>query len=407
MLALPLTVEAVGFEEHTWLAESDGMTSRSRLAASSGAYRSATLPAIAERQFPIPMDLAADVEEAASALAAFDTYARATLGPQSNALGPMSAVLLRTESASSSQIENLTVGARQLALAEVGQSTSPNANAVVANVHAMEAALELADRLDESAILGMHRVLLEDQPGWHDHAGHYRDQLVWIGRSSISPLGASYVAPQHGLVPAAMADLVGFLRRNDLPVVAQAAIAHAQFETIHPFTDGNGRTGRALVHALLKGKELLRSTTAPVSAGLLRRTEAYFTALSTYRAGDARPIVEQFCDAARFAASSGSRLIDSLAGRIREAGIKLDDARVRSDATARRVLPHLVSHPVVTSALLKEQLALPDPTAHRALATLSAAGVVEERTGKRRGRVWQHSGILADLDAYAESVRRG
>jgi Fic family protein len=270
----------------------------------------------------------------------------------------------------------------------------------------MEAALALADSLDEDSILRMHRELLSRQPGWERHAGSYRDQLVWVGRSAVTPRGASHVAPQHELVRPAMADLVAFMRRDDLPVVAQAAIAHAQFETIHPFSDGNGRTGRALVHAMLKGKGLLRSTTAPVSAGLLRTTDTYFAALDAYRQGDARPIVEQFCAASRYAANSGSRLIDSLARQLRESEDALDRARVRSDAWARRILPHLVANPAVTSAFLKERFGLSDPTVHRALNALTAAEVLVERTGKQRGRVWQHPGIIAELDAYAQAIRR-
>ena len=201
--------------------------------------------------------------DAETALAAFDSHAAARLGAQSPALGPMNAVLLRTESAASSQIEDLTVGARQLALAVLDESRSGNARAVVANVRTMEAALRLAAELDLEAILAMHEELLE---GTVD-ACRLRRQLVWVGRSGLSPLGALHVAPEAEDDPASMQDLVEFLARDDLPVLLHAALAHAQFETVHPFTDGNGRTGRALVHALLSGKGLL-TTTAPVSAGL-------------------------------------------------------------------------------------------------------------------------------------------
>ncbi|WP_242503991.1 Fic/DOC family N-terminal domain-containing protein [Promicromonospora panici] len=90
----------------------------------------------------------------------------------------MSSILLRTESTSSSQIENLTVGAVQLALAELDQSNSDNAMVVMANVRAMEAALALADKLDEDAILAMQAELLSRQRGWEEHAGNYRKGLV-------------------------------------------------------------------------------------------------------------------------------------------------------------------------------------------------------------------------------------
>ena len=173
----------------------------------------------------------------------------------------------------------------------------------------------------------MHRALLSGQRGWEDHAGRWRDQLVWIGTSAISPRGASHVAPQAPLVPPAMEDLVGFVHRDDVPVLLQAAVAHAQFETVHPFVDGNGRTGRAMVHSILRAKGILTATTAPVSAGLLTQTEQYFAALTAYRDGDAQPIVERFADAARFAASSGSRLVDDLSEQVDAARAQLSGLR--------------------------------------------------------------------------------
>ncbi len=400
----PLPIEPVAHVDHEWVAEPDGMSSRAQVAARSGPYRSTVPPGIAEYTPALPSDLAADVEEASAALARFDAYTRARLGMTSPALGPMSSILLRTESASSSQIENLTVGARQLALAEIEQSSSDNATTVAANVRAMEAALDLADDLDETAILRMHAELVSRQRGWESHAGRYRESLVWVGASGISPRGASHVAPQAELVPALMADLVRFVRRADLAVLVQAALAHAQFETIHPFSDGNGRTGRALVHAIVRAKRLMVHTTAPVSAGLLTDTESYFASLTAYRAGDARPVVEQFARAARYAATTGAELVDGLAAELDRARESL--AGLRPQAVAWRVLPHLVAHPVINAHYLVQQMGMKDTTAQRALRQLADAGVLDERTGRQRNRVWQHAGILALLDAYAEESRR-
>lgn len=404
--AARVLVPPVGHETHYWNAEPDGMTSRARLAAASGDYDSTLTAPLASVNLTVPADLAADVEEATASLARFDVYAKATLGADSPMLGPMSSILLRTESTSSSQIENLTVGARQLALAEIDQSTSENARVVVANVRAMEAALALADRLDADAIATMQSVLLNAQRGWEDHAGRYRTGLVWVGTSAVSPRGAAHIAPQAEHVPAAIEDLVVFMRRDDLPILVQAAVAHAQFETIHPFADGNGRTGRALVHALLRAKGVLTSTTAPVSAGLLKDTDGYVQALTDYRAGDARPIIERFADASRFAASSGATLVDDLAAQLEHARQQMTVRKLRPQAAAWRVLPHLVAHPVVNAALLTDSLGLNDNTAQRALAQLTDAGVLEERTGHRRHRVWQHAGIIDTLDLYAQALRR-
>ena len=400
----PLVVDPVGHEEHSWLAENDGLSSRAQVAAGSGTYAS-TIPSMIAAFDPVlPADLAADAEEATAELARFDTYARVALGADSPALGPMTSILLRTESASSSQIENLTVGAKQLALAEITQSNSANAQTVVANVRAMEAALALADRLDERAILAMHEALLSGQRGWEQHAGRFREELVWVGTSSISPRGATHIAPQPEAVAPAITDLVAFMRRDDLPVLVQVAVAHAQFETIHPFADGNGRTGRALVHAMLRAKGITRHTTAPVSAGLLVETEAYFSALTAYRDGDARPIVEQFARAGRYAAASGAGLVDDLAAQMAEARGKL--VGLRPQAAAWTVLPHLVAHPVISSSFLTAALGMSAVTAQRALSQLTEAGVLVERTGQKRNRVWQHDGVLGVLDLFAQGITR-
>ncbi|MGC5617620.1 Fic family protein [Georgenia sp. Z1491] len=401
-----LAITPVGHDEHTWLAETDGMSSRAQMRAGSGTYRS-TIPApIAGWRPLVPADLSADLDEATASLVRLDWHAASTLGENPGVLGPMSSVLLRTESASSSQIENITVGARQLALAGIGESRSPNARLVAGNVRQMEAALALADRLDVDSLLAMHAALLgSERHNAHDDAGTFRDQLVWVGSSSISPRGADHVAPQAELVPAAVADLMAFVARADLPGLLQCAVAHAQLETIHPFTDGNGRTGRALVAAMLRALRVTVLTTAPLSAGLLTNTSRYIDALTAFRAGDAAPIARQFARAARFAASTGARLIDDIAAQ-------LDDARerlggLRPQAAGWRLLPHLVAQPVVTSRFVEDALGVPNASAQRAIAQLAAAGVLTEETGGRRNRVWSHRGILDVLDAYAESARRG
>ena len=341
---------------------------------------------------------------AAQSLIAFDTHAAITLGPGNPALGPMSAVLLRTESSSSSQIENLTAGARQLALAELKETLSQNATIIVANVRALEAALRLASELDESSILSMHRALLINQPGWEDHAGVYRTELVWVGGGRSSPRAAQHVAAQSERIAPAMKDLMQFSGRDDIPLLAQTAIAHAQFETIHPFVDGNGRTGRALVQSMLRGKGLITNATAPISAGLLRDTNAYFASLTSYRQGNAAPIVRQFAEASRYAAITGKKLVTDLAAEQESARQKL--GTLRKQAGAWRVLPHLIAQPVINAAYLQSHLGMNAMSAGRALTQLTDAGVLREATGLRRNRVWQQPETLSILDGYAASIRR-
>ncbi len=161
--------------------------------------------------------------------------------------------MLRSESAASSNIENLTASARAIAEAEaLGDTSRRNAALIVSNTEAMNAAVALADQLDENAILAMHAALMRDSDP--ASAGRWRTEQVWIGGGNFGPRGADYIAPQHSRVPDAITDLLGFTRRPDVPTLPQIAIAHAQFETIHPFTDGNGRTSRALAYFVLCAK---------------------------------------------------------------------------------------------------------------------------------------------------------
>src|SRR3990170_360123 len=198
--------------------------------------------------------------EASTELTRFD----AELGSSIAAFAP---VLLRSEAAASSQIENLTASARAIFTAELGAKTGGNAIQIAANTRAMQAAIELADHITPDSILRMHKVLMEGQDR---HApGMWRTEPVWIGTSATSPVGATFVPPDEDRVPTLIRDLVDFTHREDVPALIQVAVAHAQFETIHPFTDGNGRTGRALAQSMLRHRGVTRNVAVPVSAGLL------------------------------------------------------------------------------------------------------------------------------------------
>ncbi|HUF33032.1 MAG TPA: Fic family protein [Acidimicrobiales bacterium] len=339
-------------------------------------------------------EIAAAADDAAVEIARFDTEV-------GHEIAPFAAVLLRSESAASSKIENLTASARAIAEAELSGPNGHNASMVVANQRAMTAAIDLADRIDGDAILAMHEALLEHRDP--DIAGRWRDQQVWIGGGDLGPHRAVFVPPLHHRVPAAIADLVAFIDRDDIPTVSHAAIAHAQFETIHPFPDGNGRTGRALVHAHLRNKGLTRHVTVPVSAGLLTDVDAYFAALTQYRGGDPGPIVESFAAAALTATANGRVLIEDLHS-IRQGW--QDRVKARRDAVAWRVADLLLRHPVVNAALIADATGIAPNNAYRALRPLEDAGVVVEFTDKKRNQMWRAPEVLEALDRFASRAGR-
>ncbi|PPF46007.1 cell filamentation protein Fic [Pseudoclavibacter sp. AY1F1] len=399
-----IAVSAVGAALHSWRPSDPRLFSRSEVRRQTGTYSSAIPAQLAAWSPTLTSELGADLEDATRALSDFDRHASLALGMENATLGPMSAILLRTESASSSQIENLTVSAKQLALAEIGAGASPNSQTVLGNVRAMEAAVALTERLSVDAILTMHRELLTHQRGMEEHAGGLRRELVWIGKGNAGPREADFVAPQSELVPSALDDLLTFANRVDLPALLQIAVAHAQFETIHPFVDGNGRTGRALVQVMLRASGFASQTTVPLSAGLLTDLDRYFDALGAFRAGDAEPIVRTFAGAARFAAAAGGDLVDALRSAFDESRELL--AGVRRQATGLRLLPLLIGQPIVDSAFVQRALAVDAVTANRALSLLTERGVLTEQTGRRRGKVWQHSAILDALEDFAAGTRR-
>lgn len=388
-----------------WTPRAPQMHSRAEVARQTGAYQATVTARIAEWDPLISSEDSANVEDATRQLVEFDTHARQVLGVGSPAFGPMAAILLRTESASSSQIEQLTTSAKQLALAEIDEGGKVNARTVVGNVRAMEAALRLSDDIDSASILAMHEALMLHQSGFPSRdAGRYREEQVWIGPGEAGPRLADFVAPHHDRIPDAISDLVGFIARQDLPVLVQVAVAHAQFETIHPFADGNGRTGRALAQSILRNKGLVRSAAVPISAGLLVDIDRYFAALGAFRGGDAGPIIRGFAMASRIAATTGTRLVDDLVAQLDDSRSRLTG--IRADAAAWRVLPVLVGQPAVNTRFLKNTLGLGEMAALRALDTLTARGVLIETTGNSRGRVWQHRGIFAVLDEYGAEIRR-
>jgi len=384
---------AVTYERLRWQSSGPGTDSASRAASP---YRAAIAAEIADvPDVPLSPATRALATEAATEIARFDQQVGADL-PQ------LAAALRRAEAAASSRIENVIACAEAVGLAELGDSGSESAALVVANGVAMETAVAHARHLDGGAILAIHEALLgRTEP---ESAGKWRTVQNWIGSSNSSPHDAIFVPPQPDRVPAAIRDLERFLARDDLPALVQAAVAHAQFETIHPFTDGNGRTGRALVHGTLWAKELTRHVTVPVSAGLLGGALRYFEALTAYRGGDPEPIVERLANASFAAINNGRALVEDLHAVRANWGEAIS---ARRGASAWRLADMLLSQPVVDSPLVQRQLGVTAPAALGAIGQLVEARVLGKLSGRQRYRRYGAPGVLEALDAFAIRAGRG
>ena len=205
---------------------------------------------VADIDVVLPGEVAGVVSDAEKAIADLNRAA----GPE---LMPLARLLLRTESIASSKVEGMQVDARSLARAEANQETGrrvgSGAGEILANIDAMQLSIERAADLEgvqPADFLDIHRVLLERAPN-SQIAGRFRTTQNWIGGNDYNPCGAAFVPPPPAEVDRLLDDLCVFVNDVALPPLVQAAIAHAQFETIHPFEDGNGRTGRALVQVVL------------------------------------------------------------------------------------------------------------------------------------------------------------
>jgi Fic family protein len=391
----PVRWPVTGSELDVWIPNPNGLyTSRERQA-QTGPYERAVMAPIARSSPSLSGDVAAHAEEATAEIVRFDT----AVGSE---IAPFGALLLRSESAASSRIERLTASARAIAAAEADEAgAARNAAEIVANTRTMQAAIALADNLDSDTVLAMHRTLLASDP---KIAGQWRRQQVWIGAGEAGPRIADYVPPRYESVPGLMDDLTAFMARHDIPVLVHAALAHAQFENLHPFVDGNGRTGRALVHAMLRNKGLTRNVTVPVSAGLLTNTLGYFDALTAYRAGDAGPIISTMSTATIRSIANGWELVADLRA-VRQRWI--ETVRVRRGSAASRLGDLLVRQPVITTETVTRELGLLPSNVPRTLKPWEDGGVLLRSAGSRRNsRLWRSPEVLSALDRFAERAGR-
>ncbi len=384
----------VRYEELAWEPSHPGLMSRTQQKRHRGPYSSAVVPEIASvAGLGLAPETLAAADDASAEIVRFDANAGELL--------PFAALLLRSESAASSQIENLTASARAIALAEMQTPSTTNGDIIVANTRAMEAAIDLAGRLDGDAILETHRALLEvSQPSI---VGKWRDQPVWIGGTAFGPHLADFVPPHHNRVADAMADLVTFMGSDGHPALPHAALAHAQFETIHPFPDGNGRTGRALLHAMLRATGLTRNVTVPISAGLLSDVDAYFAALGAYREGNPDEVVLLVADASFVAIANGRRLVEDLRSAKAE---WLDTVKARSDSAVWKIIDLLTRQPIIDSPLVQRETGVAAGNALAAIERLEDAGVIRETSGQGRNRIWQADQILVALDEFSARAGR-
>lgn len=301
-------------------------------------------------------------------------------------------LLLRAEGVASSFIEGVTAPVVDIVLAEADESEAPSAAAwVAANLTAVTDAVANAHAgpLTIESLCDWHRTLMTGSPTPAQHVGVLRAEQGWIG--GTSPLDAHLVTPPPEEVPALIDDLIVYVNRDDVDPVAQAAIAHAQFEIIHPFADGNGRVGRVLIAWILV-RRLSLVTAPPVSARIAADVGGYSSGLVLFRMGDHGTWVRWFADAVSGAGRAQQELVASVERLQREwrerlAAPRQAARRLRSNAAAWRVLDLLPRLLVLTGPIVAGELDIPLKSATAGLRDLVDAGVlVEHGTVQPTGR---------------------
>lgn len=302
-------------------------------------------------------------------------------------------LLLRAEGVASSFIEGVTAPVVDIVLAEAGdQAAGSNAAWVAANLAAVTQAIGEAHAgpLTIESLCRWHRTLMTGSPTGAHEVGALRTEQGWIG--GTSPLDAHLVTPPPEEVPALLDDLVAYANGTDVDPVSQAAVAHAQFEIIHPFADGNGRVGRVLILWTIV-HHLSLVTPPPVSTRIAADVGGYGSGLVLFRLGDHNSWIRWFAHAVSGAGRAQQQLVaaveqlrrtwtERLAAR-RKAGTR----RLRSNAAAWRVLELLPRHVVLTAPIVASELAIPLKSASAALRDLVDADVlVEHGTVQPTGR---------------------
>ena len=361
-------------------------------------YRAFVPERLAKLELALDAETAGAVSHAEAAIAALNARAHP-------ALAPLARLLLRTESIASSKVEGLQLGARDLARAEArsdaGETASPTAGEILANIDAMELAIHqaaAAEPFTVDEIVAIHTRLMTKSPTPRV-AGKVRDQQNWIGGNDYNPCGADFVPPPPGHVAPLMADLRRAVNEDTLPPVVQAALVHAQFESIHPFHDGNGRAGRALIHVILKRRGLAPDYVPPISVVLAAKRNGYSAGLTSFRGDDVVPWIRRFADATAVAADLAGVYLAAVERTVDKWRAALSrHAAPRADAAAWEIINVLPAHPMITGAIAIAVTGRARAPVYQALDQLEEAGILEPVSESRRNRVWEAVGLLNLLE---------
>jgi Fic family protein len=395
-----------------WITEaSSGVARRDRRSCEYEAYVPDFLTG---RRLMFEGSTAADIADAERAIAVLDAQASTLVDTEA-----LARILLRAESVASSRIEGLEVGARRLLRAEAAidlgeQPADVTAAEVLGNVEAMASAVQQimpGDPITVAMLLDFHRRLLSDTR-LEAHAGRIRAEQNWIGGSDYNPCSAIFIPPPPEYIGDLLEDLCSFCNDDALPAVAQAAIAHSQFETIHPFVDGNGRTGRALIHFVLRRRGLATRVLPPISLVLATWATDYVDGLQAtrYRGPASSTAAQNGINlwVARFAAAC-LRAVADASDFEKQSELLQEEWRaglgsVRANSATDLLLRALPGAPLLTVKSAAALIGRTFPAANEAIKKLVDADILHPVRVGRRNRAFEATRVIEAFTALERKL---
>ena len=352
---------------------------------------------------PAPLPPVIDMDNEMVSLLTGATKALATVDALSSYIPNMNlfvSMYVRKEALLSSQIEGTQATLEDVLDPLVEKNANQNVADVVNYIKATEFALERMNTLPlcNRLIKETHEVLMSGVRGQEKNPGEFRTSQNWIGATGSSLKNARYIPPNPEDMINAMSDLEKYINSDDsLDILIQAALLHYQFETIHPFLDGNGRVGRLLITLFLMDKKVLNSPVLYISYYLKKNRIEYYDRMSEVRNKDNyEQWIKFFLNAIKDSADESVETIKKLS-ELHDANIKKIDAMGRAAKNARAVFDYLEQNPIIDIGKTAEELNLAFSTVSLAVNRLVDAGILIQTNNANRNRVFAYEDYLAIL----------
>jgi Fic family protein len=393
------------YEEQVWEGDPSGAT---RSECASCRYQAYVPDRLVGADVELPASVAADLVDVEQQVRHLNEQR-----PGLADLKPLARFLLRAEAVASSNIEGLVLNVRRLARSEAAERdglpvTDATARAVLGNIRALDESLALASDPSSAVtledLLTIHTALLT---GTRDGvwAGVVRGEQNWVG--GVNPCSAAFVPPPPEEVGGLLADLLEYMSGDEHPALLQAALAHSQFETIHPFAEGNGRAGRALIQLVLRRRGVATRVLPPVSLVLATRADRYVSALDGTRTdGPSLAGMLTWVDLFLFATGRACRDAGMFAAELvdLEAASREKLGRVRANSATDLLVAALPSLPVFSVSTAAAHIGRTFQATSEAVDRLRDAGVVRQVTLGRRNRAFEAVGLFEAFTGFERSL---